>query len=288
MLANGRFVIDELRICYIAEVSDLKQLNEVEIGGSVTIGKYTLYRIVNDRFGNYFDVSADGQQVGVLKYGHYTDKDDGIIHVYYKVLNPILYTPDLFQEVLRFPETMGFVFNNFTAIDIAFDTPKNLTTLIKKLMRNKEITTIINGKAIKERNPILREVYFEYSTSLERLKYPTITISQKKAMDYKNRGITIQAYNKKAEIENNSEKWYILNYHGNPKRLYRLEVRLPYQEIKDYFINREIAPAPAMIMEQERLEDMFLYHLSSVLRFTEGRTKIQWKELLNLQRQGIE
>lgn len=283
MLANGRFVIDELRICYIAEDKDLKPLSEVEIGGSLNVGNYTLYRIVNDRFGYCFDVCAKGQQVGVLKYGHYTDKEDSLSHVYFKIINNVLYEPVVFQEVLRFPETMGFVFNNFTAIDIAFDTPKNLTTLIKKLMRNKEITTIINGKAVKNRKPVLQGIFFEYSTSLERLKYPTITISQKKAMDYKNRGITIQAYNKKAEIENNSEKWYILNYHGNPKRLYRLEVRLPYQEIKDYFINREIAPAPAMIMEQERLEDMFLYHLSAVLRFSDGRTKIQWKDLLNLQ-----
>lgn len=283
MIAHGKFVIDELRICYIAEVSDLKQLNKVEIGGSVTIGKYTLYRIVNDRFGYYFDVCADGQQVAVLKYGLHTDKDDDILHVYYKVLNPILYSPDVFREVLRFPETIGFVFNNFTEVHIAFDTSKNLPSLIKKLMRNKEITTIINGKAIKDRKPILREVYFEYSTSLDRLKYPTITISQKKALDYKGDGITVQAYNKTAEVENDSEKWYILNYHGNPQRLYRLEVRLPYQELKDYFINREIAPAPAIIMEQERLADMFLYHLSAVIRFSDGRTKIQWKDLLNLQ-----
>lgn len=282
MIAHGKFAIDELRICFIAEDKDLKPLRDVEIGGTFNVGNYTLYRIVNDRFGYCFDVCENVQQVAVLKFGHHTDTDDGIIHVYYKVLNPILYIPDLLQEVLRFPESMGFVFNNFTAVDIAFDTPKNLTTLIKKMMRNKEITTIINGKAVKNRKPILQGIFFEYSTSLERLKYPTITISQKKAMDYKNRGITIQAYNKKAEIENNSEKWYILNYHGNPKRLYRLEVRLPYQEIKDYFINREIAPTPAMILEQERLEDMFLYHLSSVLRFTDGRTKIQWKELLNL------
>ncbi len=96
-------------------------------------------------------------------------------------------------------------------------------------------------------------------------------------------GITIQAYNKMAEIENDSEKWYILNYHSNPKRLYRLEVRLFSQEIKDYFRYREIAPAPAIIMEQERLADMFLYHLSAVIRFSDGRTKIQWKDLLNLQ-----
>ena len=283
MLANGGFVIDELRICYIAEEKDLRQLNEVEVGGSVTMGNYTLYRIVNDRFGYCFEMCANGQQVAILKYGHHTDTDDWLVHVYYKVLNHILYSADMLRELLRFPEEMGFVFNNFTAIDIAFDSTKNIPSLIKKLMRNKDITTIINGKAVRERKPVLKEIFFEYSTSLDRLKYPTITVYQKKALENKNKGITIQAYDKKAEIENYSEKWYILQYHGNPKRLYRLETRLPYQEIKDYFSNRQIVPAPAKILAQETLADMFLYHLSSVIRFSDGRKKIQWKDLLNLQ-----
>lgn len=283
MIANGGFVIDELRICYIAEEKDLRQLNEVEVGGSVTMGNYTLYRIVNDRFGYFFEMCANGQQVAILKYGHHTDMDDWLVHVYYKVLNHILYSADMLRELLRFPEEMGFVFNNFTAIDIAFDSTKNIPSLIKKLMRNKDITTIINGKAVRERKPVLKEILFEYSTSLDRLKYPTITVYQKKALDNKNKGITIQAYDKKAEIENYSDKRYILNYHGNPKRLYRLETRIPYQEIKDYFSNREIVPAPATILAQETLADMFLYHLSSVIRFSDGRKKIQWKDLLNLQ-----
>ena len=58
---------------------------------------------------------------------------------------------------------------------------------------------------------------------------------QKKAITNKCDGITIQAYDKKAEIENKSNKRYILDYYGNPKHLYRLEVRLHYQELKDYF-----------------------------------------------------
>lgn len=183
MLANVGFIIDELRICYIAEEKDLRQLNQVDVGGSVTIGNYTLYRIVNDRFGYCFEMFAKGQQVAILKFGHHTDTDNRIVHIFYKVLNSILYEPDLLIELLRFPEEMGFVFNNFTAIDIAFDSTKNIPSLIKKLMRNKDITTIINGKAVRERKPVLKEILFEYSTSLDRLKYPTITVYQKKALD---------------------------------------------------------------------------------------------------------
>ena len=77
------------------------------------------------------------------------------------------------------------------------------------MMRDKEVTTIINGKAVHDRKTLLQGVTFDYSTTLSRLVHPTITIRQKKAITNKCDGITIQAYDKKAEIENKSNKRYI-------------------------------------------------------------------------------
>ena len=192
-----------------------------------------------------------------LKFGHHTDRNDATTYVYYKVLNPVLYDDaEKLCRVLELPTKMGMVFNNYTAIDLAYDSPQNLPTLIKKMMRDKDVTTIINGKAVRNRKSVLDGVLFMYSSSLNRLNNPTITIKQKKAIANKNDGITVQAYNKKTEIEQSSKKQYILDYHGNPKRLYRLEVRLHNQELKDYFANSHIEPSTDVLFDKELLKGL--------------------------------
>ena len=170
--------------------------------------------------------------------------------------------------------------NNFTALDVAVDTHVNVPSLIKKMMRDKNITTILNGKAIKNRKAILPELFFEYSSSLDRLRNPTITIKQKKAISNKNEGITVQAYDKRAEVLNHSGKQYVIDFYDNPKRLYRLEVRLRYRELSDFL---RLIKSPAMLEQlfnQNFLYNIFIYHLASVIRFTKGRRKISWGELL--------
>lgn len=278
--------VDELKICYVADHDDLVTLEMVEAGGYADVLGYRLYRTMNDRFRFFFGVSRDGEPVAQLKFGHYTDSDDATTYVYLKVLNPILYEANKLRKVLELPSAMGMLFNNFTALDLAFDSSINLPTLIKKMMRDKDITTIINGKAVHDRKTVLRGVSFEYSSSLNRLSHPTVTIKQAKAISNKNDGITVQAYDKKAEIEHGSNKQYILDYHDHPKRLYRLEVRLRYQELKDYFTNRRIIPTTDLLFDEEQLNALFLYHLGTVIRFSRGRTKIQWTELLGCNGRG--
>lgn len=286
MRYDDEVLIDELKICYVASNDELSHLEAVEVGEYADMFGYRLYRMVNDRFRCFFDVVLNGNPVAQLKFGHYTDRDDATTYVYFKVLNPILYDAEKLRKVLELPTKMGMVFNNYTAIDLAYDSPQNLPTLIKKMMRDKDVTTIINGKAVHDRKSVLDGVLFMYSSTLNRLNNPTITIKQKKATNNKNDGITVQAYNKKAEILQSSKKQYILDYHGNPSRLYRLEVRLHNQELKDYFATNHIIPTTDILYDGELLRELFFYHLGTVIRFTRGRTKIQWKELLGCNGRG--
>ena len=171
---------------------------------------------------------------------------------------------------------------------MAFDTKANITTLIKKMMRDEEVTTIYNGKAVKDRKAILQGITFEYSTTLQRLHYPTITFKQRKAITKKDEGITVQVYDKKAEIENRSDKQYILDYYNTPKRLYRLEVRLRYRELKEFFASHHIIPKADVLLNADLLMEMFIYHLSAVIRFRRGRKGIRWTDLLGMSCQGVE
>lgn len=277
---NDHIQIDELKICYTTEADNLNDLMSIEIGSFIDLFGYRFYRSVSDRFRFFFEVWENDEQVAQLKHGLYTDLSDPKQYIYFKISNHVLYKPEQLKRTLELPDKMGFVFNNYTAIDLAIDSKTNFTSLIKRMIRDKAITTIINGKAIKDRKQVLQGVSFQYSTSLDRLKYASITIKQKKAISNKQHGITIQAYDKKAEVEQNSDKRYILDFYGQPKRLYRLEVRLHYQELKDYFSKVNGEPIYETMTNQELLQDMFFYHLSAVLRFTHGRKKLDWPTLI--------
>lgn len=280
---NDEIVIDELKICYVTAPNNLDPLEKIEVGKYLDYLGYRFYRLTNERFRFFYVILDKEGDVGHLKFGHYTDTDDAAHHVYLKVLNPILYQEDRRRRLLELPKLMGLSFNNFTAIDLAFDTTTNVTTLIKRMMRNDKIKTIFNGKAIQDRKAIIQGISFQYSTTLNRLSYPSITFKQKKAVNKKDEGITVQAYDKKAEIDHHSDKRYILDHYSNPKRLYRLEVRLRYRELKEYFSSRLIVADADVIQDMNLLKEMFIYHLTSVIRFSQGRKKIKWSELLNMQ-----
>ena len=278
---NEYIQIDELKICYTTTADNLNDLMSIEIGSFIDLFGYRFYRSVSDRFRLFFEVWDDDEQVAQLKHGLYTNLSDQKQYIYFKISNHVLYQPERLKRTLELPNKLGFVFNNYTAIDLAIDSTTNFTSLIKRMIRDKAITTILNGKAVKDRKQVLRGVIFQYSTSLNRLKYAAITIKQKKAISNKQHGITIQAYDKKAEVEQNTDKRYILDFYGQPKRLYRLEVRLHYQELKDYFDKSNIVPVIVTMSNQELLHDMFFYHLATVLRFTKKRKKLDWPTLIN-------
>lgn len=277
---KDEIVIDELKLCYIADREQMASLAEVAVGSSVELYHYKFYRFLNERFRFFFEVVEDGVKVAQLKFGHYTDTEDAPLYVYLKVLNPVLYDAERLQCLLMLPDKFGMVFNNFTAVDLALDGGVNFPSLIKRMMRDKTVTTIINGKAVKDRKKVLQGVSFEYSSTLDRLNHPTITVKQKKAIANKCDGISVQAYDKKAEIDHQSDKHYILDHYGNPKRLYRLEIRLHYRELKDYFAMLDKYPVPEDLFDAEGLKMMFFYHLSAVIRFSRGRRKIDWETLL--------
>ena len=277
---RDEIVIDELKLCYIADREQMACLSKVEVGASVELYHYKFYRFLNERFRFFFVVVEDGVEVAQLKFGHYTDMEDASLYVYLKVMNSVLYDAERLKRLLALPDEFGMVFNNFTAIDLALDGGLNFPSMIKRMMRDKTVTTIINGKAVKDRKQVLQGVSFEYSSTLDRLNHPTITIKQKKAIANKCNGISVQAYDKKAEIDGHSDKQYILDHYGNPKRLYRLEIRLHYQELKDYFTMCKVFPTPEDLFDAEVLKKMFFYHLSAVIRFTKGRRKMDWETLL--------
>ena len=261
----------------------LADLSRIEVGENRVFKPFTLFRIGGDRFEFIYAIcigeTGDREEVGLFKFGRYGAGESH--YCYMRVSNHVLYDQEKLRAVLSFPDMLSLVFNNFTAIDIAIDHRKNISSIIKRLMRNEAIKTIINGKQIKDRSDVIPGVSVDYSTSLKRLRCPTITIRQAKASKNKNRGITIQSYDKKAEVETNSGKQYILEYYDRPRYLFRLEVRLHYQELQNYCKMINAVQCSDILFDYEFLEGLYYYHLSAVLRFTKGRSRLAWPDLID-------
>ena len=96
---------------------------------------------------------------------------------------------------------------------------------------------------------------------MERIKEYSILIQQKK------NDLSLNAYNKKREIENKSHKDYIMESYGNPSQLHRLEVRINSDAMKDFFTREHIEYNPAMFINDDWLWLFYLTFLNRVIRF---------------------
>ena len=98
----------------------------------------------------------------------------------------------------------------------------------------------------------------------------------------RNKNITLNAYNKKREIESKSHKQYILDNNSNPKKLYRLEVRINSDVLKDFFTREQITYSPKIFLDKDCLLFFFMTFLNRVLRFQDknGRKSYSILELL--------
>lgn len=276
----GKTIIDELRLCFTAESKFLKTISCLDFGERIDFDRISLIRIVGQHFEYYYTLlDKNNHIVAYMYHGRYGDDSN---FIWLKVENKVLYNqPQLHNLIKDILTILPIEFNNITKLDLAKDFIKNTVYTIKRLMKDSEIKTIINGKVVKDRREVVQEMITIYQTSLERIKNPSLKICQAEAVRNKVKGITVQAYNKKAELDN-SNKEYISEFYGSPKNLHRLEVRLNSNEIKDYYKKCKKEETIQDIFNEELLTDMYYYHLGSVLRFTKGRKQILWKDILDI------
>ncbi len=280
----GKTIIDELKLCYEAKQTLLDDLSSVEIGGWVNFGDFALFRVVSRHFQYGFDVMydcdhSDRIKVATLRFGYYGEQEHSS-YVYYRIENMVLYDSELFNVTMLLTDMLGMVFNHITSIDLARDYQFNVVQKIRKVAKDDAVTVIVNGKAVDKKKDICGAMLV-YSLNFHRLKNPTIAVKQVKAVKDKTKGLTMCAYNKGNEIDKASGKEYIREFYGNPKMLHRLEVHLNNQEIKDYCRNVvNVVQDIELLSDQDFLDAMYDYHLSSLLRFTRGRKKLDWNEIL--------
>ena len=282
-------MIDALTVCFEVENRyHFDRISSLDFGETYDLYEFQLVRIEGRYYDNVYAITYmdDDTEIefGQLKFNisRGTEMDNlhenGNPKVWISLNNQTLYTKD--QYNLGFIATkLGLEPHNITTLDLCKDTPFNVGKSLRKLIKDKTVTTILNGKRVKDRNEDRPEITYTSSGSLNKTdKYMTVNVKQKNAVKDKSKGITLTTYDKVAEVKNSSGKDYILNYYGNPKKLYRTEVHLNNQEVKDYLEGRGLFFNYYMI-DEALLEDMFYHHLNSVIRFEKGKDHITWEDL---------
>ena len=282
-------MIDALTVCFEVENHyHFDRISSLDFGETYDLYEFQLVRIEGRYYDNVYTITYmdDDTEIefGQLKFnisrGSESDNlhENGNLKVWISLNNQTLYTKD--QYNLGFIATkLGLEPHNITTLDLCKDTPFNVGKSLRKLIKDKTATTILNGKRVKDRNEDRPEITYTSSGSLNKNdKYMTVNVKQKNAVKDKSKGITLTTYDKAAEVKNSSGKDYILNFYGNPKKLYRTEVHLNNQEVKDYLEGRGLFFNYYMI-DEALLEDMFYHHLNSVIRFEKGKDHITWEDL---------
>ncbi len=274
----GTTIIDALTLCYVAEGELLDELREINYRAEFDV--FTLYRTIGRTHHQHFDIMLKREKVACIYFDRYGAAADEP-YIWIRIENFVLYDMELLVEVLSLTQLLDLTFNNITHLDLARDFGYNISERIRSLMRNPDIKTIVNGKQIKDRDEALKGITRTCRMSLNRDKTKSLTIKQAKAIKNKYDGITLDSYDKMDEITSKSAKRYIIDYYGNPKRLYRLELRLNNQDIRKILDSLSIRITEDIIFDKERLDALYVQALQSMLRFTDGRKKLDWQMLFD-------
>ena len=290
-VCRRKIQIDALTLCYEVENTYYyDQLHQLDFGASIDLNEFLLTRTTGRYYDNVYNIQAwNGEKTitfGQLKFSLANGNEESNIHtnglrkVWLSLNNETLYSED-FHFLTYIEQRLGLTFHNITSLDLCLDTPFAVSPLVKTYAHSQNVTTILNGKRITDRDEDRPELTYTTSGSLNKQgKYLTVNIKQRNAIKDKGRGITILTYDKAAEICNASDKQYILEHYGTPRRLYRTELHLNAEDIKNYVERKGITYTPLLLIDEEALEDMFFHFLNSVIRFQCKAEDVSWQHIL--------
>ena len=290
-VCNRPIQIDALTMCYeVVKPYYYEKLSTLNHGECLDMDEFKLYRTEGRYFDNVYVIRLDNGkgniEWGFLKFNIARGDEQSNKHtngnrkVWFSLNNETLYTNDL-SYLFYIEQRLGLNFHNVTSLDLCLDTPFSISPLIKSYLHNKDITTILNGKRILNRDEDRPEISYTNSGSLNKQdKYKTVNIKQRNAIKDKSKGVTVLSYDKIAEIDNASNKKYILDHYDNPKRLYRTEIHLNAEDIKNFVERSDIQYTPLMLFDEAILECLFFHYLNSVIRFQSNEFDVSWEHLL--------
>lgn len=279
MKMKSNIHLDKLTMCYTVDTDSI--LQNINDKREIDLYDFKLIKIDSKHFNNAYNIlfvwdyddKTDWYLFGTLKFNLKIDNNDSktIQKAWIYFNNRDFYTEYcnnmsiiVLTEILE--NLLGLSYNNITSLDIAYDCNKNIVETVFKMIRNKDIETILNNDVIKDRNIEQPNIIYILSGSLNKYKKDSIYFKQSDKD-----GFRLSLYNKKKEIENSSHKTYIEIYNKMPKKMYRAEIRLKNEHIRKYLVNNNISISYNLLNNTDFLQKCFNDFSERLIRFRKGR-----------------
>lgn len=289
--------VDKLTLCY--NVSSTSILQNIKDDLVLNLLDFKLVKIDSRHFENAYSIQflwnyddsekLEWKTFGQLKFNLKIDKNKEVLvkRVWIYFDNRTLYTEyyhgtNLIRLVEILVNALDLEYNNISSLDIAFDTTKNIVKLLTKMIRNKDFTTHLNTKEIKDRTIEQSEIKFLKKGNLNRfIENSTSLYIHQKDKD----GFGLTLYNKSKEIQESSHKEYIKEWNGmNCKQtIYRAEVRLKNEHIKKYLNDNNITFSCELFNNEDFLYDCFVSFVNRLIYFKKDNKEYNIIDILKLQ-----
>lgn len=270
--------VDKLTICYTVSDEvylDLMNTNYVN-HDTFILSRYTdTSKLFSDCFTIQCLDTIDGElkwyNMGLLKFnGRFAEESNNVHYVWIYVNNETLYRPmypgvSVIAELAYISDVLQLQINNITSLDVAFDCNINFARRIRNAVFDSSLNVILNGKLKNNPKEVLNEIIYLQKGNQKRITDLSIYVTQKKKKD----GIRLCVYDKTKESQL-TNKSYILEWFGSKQNLYRTEIRLKAQHLKEYFRrlpNFNLDIIYPYLADQNFLLDLFITFSNRLLRF---------------------
>ena len=246
------------------------------------IGDFDLVRGQADgTYEGIYGVAYAQHEFGTLLFDRFSDKEKKYCWVC--IRNQVFYSNTMRIDILNeFQDAVGFEgINNITQLDLACDLLFNPVPRIKKLLTREDVSVVRCGTKIEDKKQVIDGLFFLHPTNGLKELAPTLYFSD----NDKRKSFVV--YDKKKEIQH-SDKAYIADYYGNPRRLYRLEIRLTSDELFRYFKKNDISPSVDLLADQSFLKSMYDEFLFRLLHFSYKRKSIGLLDAVLAMKEGYD
>lgn len=284
---KAKINIDKLTVCYTATEEVFTELLDTNFADYDTF-QLVRYNDPEKLFADSFIIKSkdiDEKNGGVkwfefarlkfnMKISNKNEDDKHYIWIYFD--NRALYTPmypdvSIITEMEYITDTLRLKINNITSLDIAFDSNINIAKRIKKAIFAPYLSVILNGKLKDNTKEVLEQILYLQKGNQEKMTDLSIYVGQKK----KN-GLELCIYDKTKDAVL-KKKPYILKWMATHQNVYRAEIRLKNQHLKEYF-DKEPDFILDMIFsylnDKSFLFDMFMDFVNRLLRFRDKDNNI--------------
>lgn len=281
MFGDVKVVIDKLKVCYKRDNESQFWQCMAEKPEQFQIDDFDFVRCQADgMYDGVYDVLFNGQVFATLLFDRFSDKNKTFCWL--SVQNRVFYSDTSIKTMLMFQDVteLGNI-NNITKLDLACDLSFNPVPRIKKLLKRDDVSVVRCGTKIVDKKQEIEGLIFIHPTNGLKELAPSLYFSD---MDKRK---SLVVYDKNKDIRR-TDKTYIADFYGNPRHLYRLEIRLTSDEVFRYFKKYDVSPSVDLLINQDYLKSMYDELLFRMLHFTYKRKTIGLLDAVTAIKEGYD